>query len=65
MSLFFHILKYLVCIIPLAIIFTGTGNGILRKTAVLDSLPTSARIPLALGIGWSVFTLVLAIIGFF
>lgn len=65
MSLFFHILKYLACILPLALIFTGAGTGILRKTAVIESIPASARTPLALGIGWSVFTLVLAIIGFF
>jgi hypothetical protein len=65
MELFFHVLKYIAIILPLSLIFIGAGSGILKKTDTLDVLPTPARIPLAFGIGWSIFTLLLAILGFF
>ena len=64
-QLFFHVLKYLLFLAALAIAFSGSGNWILKKAQLFDTVSPSVRIPLSIGIGWSVFTLMLASIGFF
>lgn len=62
---YFQILKYLLCIIPFGIIITGIGRWLLQILQLSTPTPNTIRTPISFTVGWSVFTLVLAIIGFF
>lgn len=65
MQLFFHILKYLIPLLLLGIIFMGSGSWIIKKIGISESTPSFLYLPMALGIGWSIFVLQLAVLGFF
>lgn len=65
MQLFFHILKYVFLLLFLCLAFLGSGTWTMKKIGILESAPSFLKMPVALGIGWSLFTLKLAIFGFF
>lgn len=65
MQLFFHILKYLMLLFLLGLIFMGSGSWMIKKIGISESTPSYLYLPIAMGIGWSVFVLLLAILGFF
>lgn len=50
---------------PFGIILAGFGRRLLDRTHILEHLPDGAKTPISTGVGWSVFMLIFAIIGFF
>jgi hypothetical protein len=64
-QLFFHILKYLILLFLLGLIFMGSGSWMIKKIGISESTPSYVYLPMAIGIGWGVFVLLLAILGFF